>query len=207
MGRLDTACKYEHTGSSPGKNLIRRDWLEPLPRTADLISISHGILEVLAIMRWKGRIQTCDKDQGVRTVISEIRENPNGPVEYPDLNILPPGCGAQSTTQAYCQSFGVKRLAAVDLDLNATIKEVWPVARPVVEILQEEHYQGIILLTFRNGRNDGLKGVLQRIEWLQDHLPKGVQCVLHDPYQSKWRDRRGTLHIGSPMCLAMLKCI
>jgi hypothetical protein len=209
MGRLDNTCKELHTALFPQKDRVRRSWMSVLHRTQDLLTISHGIFPELDRAGWKGQIQSCDLDEGVRTCINHIRENPNGPLgDYPDLNILPPGCGILSTTQSYCKEHGAKRLGAVDIDLTASIRGVWQVARPVVEVLQDYHYKGLILLTFRNGRADGFgqNALPKRMKFLRESLPKGVECVLHDTYQSTYIERNAKRHKGSPMCMATLRC-
>lgn len=166
LSRRTNCCSMAHTPLSPGKNRIRRDAFSPVSVFRDVITISHGALDVLNIMGWRGRVLTCDIDPGVRNAIKFMRESN----DYPDLDLLPPGESVQQTTLEYCGAYGTGNLGVVDIDLASCVQEAYKIAKQVIHTLIGHKYEGKVLLTFRNGRADGFKGVEERVNYIRPRL-------------------------------------
>lgn len=195
-------CAMGHTPLSPAKNRVRRNWLERVPRKQTIITISHGLLDEAQSRRHTGLILPCDIDSGTREVIKHASKR------YPELRILPPGKDIHSTVNEYLKfhSGGVRKLGAVDLDLTASVKEVWNTSKPVIDSLKENKYHGKVLITFRNGRDSfGKNSLLERIQWLLGQLPTGVVITHHESYTSDHYDRFGRYNKGSAMCTVELQ--
>lgn len=205
QSRWDNTCRYQHTSLNMRKEAVRSHWLELVPKTKDLITISHGIFGALQHKLWEGRILACDIDPGVRNTINNLRHNRRGESYYPDLRLEPPGEGILDTTHDYCRTYGVKSLGAVDIDLTACVEGAWEIAAPVVQVLQYYHYKGLVLLTFADGRRCSFKNNRERMEWLRLQLPTGVTCFTHEPYRSTSTNGVGQLEHGHSMCLAALR--
>lgn len=207
MGRLDNVCLEKHTPLSPSKNRIRRDWLKTIPRKKDIITISHGIFDTLMTMEWKGRVQACDIDPGVRQAIDYMRKSSgNQKSDYFDLKILPSGESIQVTVADYCKRYGVKDLGAVDVDLAVGIIPCWNILYPVLSELLANKYRGKVFLTFRNGRDGfGKRSTSNRLLFLMKRLPKGVKYVRATQYRSGRYNQNAQKSVGSPMCFVELK--
>lgn len=197
MSRSNVKCAMQHTPLAPYKNRIRRDWMGKVPRTRDIITISHGLLDVASVMRWQGLIQICDIDPGVRETAEYAR------ADYPDLRI--PACGEsiQTTVADYCATNGVKKLGAVDVDLACTMVPAWGILENVLLTLAEHKYRGRVLLTV-SFRSDGFKSMAERIQWLSNRLPKPFRYVNYTVYRSGRVAADGSRSIGSAMCIIEL---
>src|ERR1035437_6621708 len=162
MARSTVKCKMGHTEQHPAKDRMRRNWMSKVSRMKDIITISHGLLGGAQYLNWCGRIQVCDIDPGVRETTAYLGGLDGGASDYPDLNILSPGCDIESTVIAYVKAYGVKQLGAVDVDLACTIGPAWEILFPVLCTLlgamgTKDHVK--VLLTFRNGRKDGFSSL------------------------------------------------
>jgi hypothetical protein len=206
--RSTVCCKEQHTPLSPAKNIIRSDWIKEVRSYMDIITISHGALDVLSILGWEGSIQVCDTDPGVRETTKYLRK------DYPHLDILMPGNSIQETVQKYCRRHGIGGLGAVDVDLAGDIISGWEVLCPVITTLvlyrnrtDDSRLLGKtkILLTFRNGRdNFGKNAIRRRIAWLQEKvakLTKAVRYVSHTEYSSGRIRENASRTKGSSMCI------
>jgi len=201
MSRRTVCCQEKHTPLAPYKNDIRATWMRKIPLYKDIITISHGALDVLNILGWKGRIQVCDIDPGVREATEYLRG------DYPRLNILSPGESIKDTTIDYCLTYGVKKLGAVDVDLAVGIVPAWKILAEVLEVLRDFKFHGKVFLTFRNGRDRGFgKAATQnRINWLWLHLSLcGVKYVSHTNYRSVRCNDNASRSVGSAMCIVEL---
>jgi hypothetical protein len=206
MTRSQVRCSMGHTALFPGKNDARAWWAHETPRGKDIITISHGALDVLSILRHRGRILVCDIDPGVVASTHHMRGHGQG-ARYPHLNLTKPlCCDITLAVCAYIGSHGVKDLGVVDLDFACAVNEAWRLAAPTIEILSDEKYKGRVLLTFRNGRDgNGRDATDKRIDWIRAQLPKGVRVVAHRKYRSDWIGRYATRETGSSMCIVELK--
>jgi len=207
MGRRNNVCSEKHTSISPRKNCIRRDMLKKVRRSLDAITISHGALDVFMILGWKGRVQTCDIDPGVRLAIEYLRKGDNGRKgDYPDLNLPTPGKSIQETVSQYCAAHGAEHLGIVDVDLAVGILPSWKILSSVLDTLVQHKYHGRTFLTFRNGRDGfGKNSLKDRIDWLRKQLPQGIKVSSFTPYQSVRLDPNALRSIGSNMCIVELK--
>jgi ribosome modulation factor len=207
MSRSFNRCEYAHTECSPHKNRIRGSWLRACDSSKDLIAVSHALGDALTILGWQGRVFMCDIDAGVRRQIEYGRRG-NGTTlpDYPNLNLFPAGGSVENTVRAYAEQFGVKRLAAVDVDLTACVEGCWSVLSDVLTTLLRHKARGVkVLLTFRNGRRCRFKTLQERISWLQGMLPKGVKYVSHEKYTSLRVGRHVVREKGSSMCIVELQ--
>lgn len=217
MGLMTVSCSEKHTPLSPSKNTIRRDMLNKSWKYCDVITISHGALDVLNILGWQGRIQPCDIDPGVREAIHgmlKVRYSYDGSKAgtkrrgcYPDLKILPPGESIQQTVRDYCAEHGTARLGIVDVDLAVGMVKCWDILRDVLATLQDHNYNGKTFLTFRNGRADGFgkDAIKARIDWLRKRLPRTVKVASYTTYTSERFDQNARWSPGSPMCIVELQ--
>lgn len=200
MGRLTVKCEMAHTPASPNKNRVRRDMLKSVPKTKDIITISHGAFEALMMVGWRGRIKACDIDAGVRESIEYQRVS-----DYPDLRIYPSGYSIESTVSNWCiHKHNVRKLGIVDVDLACTLVEAWKILSPVLETLCEVGYKGKTFLTFRNGR-DKFPSIESRVRWLESRLPKGVRIESYTLYVSNRILEHAQRKKGSSMCIIELK--
>jgi hypothetical protein len=191
-----------HTPLSPGKNRARRNWVETVPLTKDIITISPALFEVLDIRRHQGMIVACDIDPVVHSRILHIRKGN----DYPDLHIGAPGWSIQETVLAYCKNHGVRNLGAVDVDLYRTLDYELPILKEVLSILAAHKYKGKVLFTFRNGRDSyGKGGSERRICRLIGSLPKGFEYVRDERYRSDCYGRFLQRKIGSSMVIVELQ--
>lgn len=197
MSRSNVKCVMQHTPLSPYKNIIRRDWMGKISRTRDIITISHGLLDVASIMRWKGQIQICDIDAGVRETTEYARE------DYKELRIPTPGESIQTTVADYCLANGVKKLGAVDVDLAYTLVPAWGILEDVLSTLAQHKYKGRVFLTVAF-RSDGFKSMQDRVAWLSVRLPKSFRYAGHTVYNSGRIAADGSRSKGSPMCIIEL---
>lgn len=177
MSKRDVRCVMAHTPLAPYKNRIRRDWMRVIDRKMDVITISHGLLDVASVMGHRGAIQVCDIDPGVRETTRYLRG------DYPDLNILEPGEDIRATVADYCVAFGVKNLGAVDVDLACTLRPSEDILRGVLDVLVTHKYRGRIYLTVAL-RKDGFNSAESRIKWIEERLPKQFRVVSHTTYGS-----------------------
>jgi len=199
MARSNVRCEMAHTPASPNKNRVRRDMLNKVAKTKDVITISHGLFDTAMTLEWKGKIKACDIDDGVRESISYQRET-----EYPDLRILPPGESIQQTVKDWCKhKHLVKNLGIVDVDLACTLWEAYRILESVLETLNESGYKGRTFLTFRNGRDD-FPSIQARIDWLKKRLPQGVHIASYTPYVSTRIMEHAERKRGSAMCIVEL---
>jgi hypothetical protein len=190
----------QHTPQSPNKNRVRRNWLMTVPRSKDVITISHGALEALMMMRWEGRIQVCDIDPGVIESTRYMRDS-----EYKDLCLLPPWCiPIQEMVLDYCTSYGGKKLGVIDIDLAFCLDQCLPILQSVLDTLRLFGIHTKVLLTFRNGR-DGFSSTEGRMIWLKQNLGKGVEYVTHEQYNSSRIRENASRHKGSAMCIVTLQ--
>lgn len=177
MSRQTVKCLMAHTPLAPYKNRIRRDWMRGIARNMDLITISHGLLDVASVMGWRGAIQVCDIDPGVRETTEYLRS------DYPDLQIPPPGEDIRETVANYCATSGVGNLGAVDIDLACTLPYARSILVETLEILATHKYRGRIYLTVAV-RNDGFKSMEERLTWAEQQLPKAFGIISHTVYRS-----------------------
>jgi hypothetical protein len=178
--------------------------METVRQTDDIITISHGIMDVANILRHKGRIQVADIDPGVRETTFYLAGLDGQPGDYPDLNILAPGGEILHTVQDYSRRFGVKKLGAVDVDLACYLQQAWEILRPVLYVLRLHGYQKRVFLTFYYGRADDFKSMEERIDWLKFRL-RGTKVVRWETYQSKGVSSYAERSKGSHMCIVELQ--
>lgn len=183
-----------HTPLAPYKNRIRRDWMRVVARNMDIITISHGLLDVASVMGHRGAIQVCDIDPGVRETTRYLRD------DYPDLKILEPGEDIRTTVADYCVAFGVSNLGAVDVDLACTLRFSEDILRGTLDILAEHKYRGRIYLTVAL-RCDGFKSMDSRIQWIQERLPKQFRVISYTTYRSVRIGAHADRGMGSPMMI------
>lgn len=177
MSRRDVKCVMAHTPLSPYKNRIRRDWMRLIARNMDIITISHGLLDVANVMGWRGLIQVCDIDPGVRETTEYLRS------DYPDLQIPKPGEDIRATVAAYCTTFGVKNLGAVDIDLACTLRMAESILQDTLNTLATHKYGGRIYLTVAL-RCDGFDSMESRLQWVRERLPQKFRLISHTVYSS-----------------------
>lgn len=177
MSKRNVRCVMAHTPLAPYKNRIRRDWMRIIDRKMDIITISHGLLDVANVMGHRGAIQVCDIDPGVRETTRYLQG------DYPDLTILEPGEDIRATVADYCVAFGVKNLGAVDVDLACTLRFSEDILCGVLNALVTHKYRGRIYLTVAL-RCDGFKSMESRIRWIEERLPKQFRVVSHTTYGS-----------------------
>jgi len=205
--RRTNRTQEKHTPQSMHKERTRRWWLDKVDPQQDVITISHGLFLELDRAEWKGRIQACDLDPGVRAAIAYLRvpSYNSGSGDYPSLNILPPGEGICSTIHHYNQQYGMSQLGAVDVDLAKGVESVWVhVMQHVLNLLLMYGYHGKVLLTFKNGRDRKFGDTQDRINWLCEQLPRGAEYITHRTYNSAWISEYGQRHKGASMCCAEL---
>jgi hypothetical protein len=202
MSRSTVCCSEAHTPQSPNKNRIRRDWLLPLNKSKDLITISHGALEAMMMCGWKGRIFVCDIDPGVIESTKYMSES-----EYRDLKIKAILSRIEVMVTNYCFVNGAKNLAAVDVDLADCLDTCWPILAPVLDALVTYRAKGTkVFFTFRNGRDCfGRNGIDKRIQWLKSRLPEGVRLNSHTTYNSTRITQFAERRKGSPMCIVEMQ--
>jgi hypothetical protein len=213
LSRLDNRCAMGHTALFPGKNDARAEWVHQVDRDDDIITVSHGALDVLNVIRHRGRILVCDTDSGVTTAAHYIRvgDPKNGkPSDYPGLRFLPEAhCDVREAVPNYLGAVGdAKRLGAVDLDMTGTLEQVWPIASDVIQsIKSHSHSRGtLVLLTYRNGRdNQGRNATGKRVQLLSSMLPWYARVAWYKGYRSDWIGRFATREKGSSMTLAAIK--
>ena len=207
MARNDVRCSMQHTSLFPGKNDVRATWMRNISSCKDIITISHGCLDVANTLRHRGRILICDIDSKVVESANYIREGDprnNKPSDYPRLNLLPIVMNRDilTTILDYLVQYDVKNLGAIDIDLACTIEEAWRIAKPIFRMLPMWKYHGKVLLTYRNGRDaHGKNASEKRVRTLIRRLPKGVRYESHEKYRSDWIGRNATREIGSSMCI------
>lgn len=171
-----------------------------VPRHRDIITISHGLLATADHFKWRGKIQICDIDPGVRHVTEQLMD------DYPDLSILSPGEDIRTTVQEYCVRYGVRNLGAVDVDLACKVRNTLPILQDVLDTLNQYRYQGKVFLTFRNGRDDfGRNASGDRIRWLSERLPRPFRYTQHTLYRSGHTGPRGERNYGSAMCIMEIR--
>ena len=214
MARSTNRCEYAHTPQSPHKMRVRGEWLRACDPSKDIVAISHALCDSLVTLGWQGKVAWCDIDSGVREQIGygiKGRRQTNQkdtPPDYPTLQLLEPGGDVKDTVENYCDCFGTKDLAAVDVDLTACVKGCWPVLSGVLDTLLERKAHGaLVLLTFRNGRKCSLGSTEKRITWLKRQLPNGVEHVKHEAYNSTRIGENVERSKGSPMCIVWLKVV
>lgn len=199
MSRSTVRCAMGHTSLFIEKNDVRTSFFEKFNKASPLVTISHGALDVLNIMRWRGPIQVTDIDPGVCERMQYIIEDRR----YPRLNLLPViHCrNIQDTVLDYCEESSSHRPLLVDADLTETLPEVWPIFQDVSRILGNYKRKAHLLLTFRNGRDYfGKKAIERRLEWAHRYVPGNAKLVSHRCYRSDWIGRYATSEIGSSMC-------
>ena len=213
MSRRDVSCRMGHTALYPHKNDVRSECMRKVPTHKDIITVSHGLLDVANILRHQGRILIGDIDPGVIESAHYIRigDPRNGrPSDYPKLNFLPEQCGdIRGIVRSYLQEYGCSRLGAIDLDLTGTIHQVWPVACGVFQALSEfpKHNAVSVFLTYRNGRdNMGRNAHDLRVKELERLAkPLGVMRTWHEHYRSDWIGRLANREPGSSMTIVSFK--
>lgn len=210
MSRVTVRCAMGHTSLFPGKNDVRSEMIRQVPSHKDIITISHGALDVLNILRHQGRIMIVDQDPGVIESSHYMRVgDPNNykPSDYPRLNFLPEYQGdAAEGVRWYLERNGARGLGAIDLDLTGTVDQVWAVAHRVLSILKQYPYhKGVtVFLTYRDGRDGhGWKGAEKRVACLVTRL--NAKCTWHRCYRSDWIGRHATRERGSSMAIVGLK--
>jgi len=195
------SCSEKHTPLSPHKNRIRRNWMKKINKNKDIITISHGLLDVAMLLGWRGRIQICDLDPGVRETTTYLAGLDGYTSDYPELNILPPGTDIYSTVEAYCSKYGIKHLRAVDVDLACKLDRAWLILAPVLGELSRNNYKGKVFLTFQNGRDQfGKNATGSRINWFRQQVSKCAKLVRHDLYRSVRINQNAERSMGSAMC-------
>lgn len=199
-----SVCVMAHTPIAPNKNRIRRDMLKTTNKRKDLITISHGLFDMLQALEWKGRIIPCDIDPGVRETIAKLRAKKLGRSEYPDLRIEKPGISIESTVSKYCAKFGASNLGIVDIDLACSLINASHIFTPVLDSLIENDYRGRTFITFC-ARDFILRDKSIRENWLRNILPKEVKIESITFYNSLRIGPRGERHKGSPMYIVCLK--
>lgn len=199
---LRVPCSMGHTPLFPGKTRARRNWLEKVKRDQDIITISHAIFDALEWRRHRGVVLACDIDPIVRHRINWMRDRGH----YPDLNLAQAGFSIQDTVRTYCDTWGVSRLGAVDVDLTRTLDYELPILTEVVQTLASHKYKGKVLFTFRNGRdNHGQGGLESRLHTMCANLPRGMVCVGHETYRSDSYERHAERRIGSSMVIVEIQ--
>lgn len=194
MGKRNVVCLMRHTPLSPKKNQVRSAWMNSINKNKDIITISHGLLDVASILGWRGAIQVCDIDPGVRETTEYLRD------DYPDMKILKPGEDIRETVRDYCVAFGPKNLGAVDVDLACTLKAAEPIFIDTLKILATHNYRGKAFLTV-SLRSDGFSSTPARIKWLTDRLPKPFRYIRHTVYNSVKIADNASRSEGSVMCI------
>ena len=198
-------CSNKHTPVCPAKNKIRADWLSSLgDRSLDILTISHGIFDVLSILGWSGRIQACDIDMTVRLIVRYLGGLSGRPSKYPHLNILPPGKDILAAVVEYCEEFGVLNLGAVDVDLACKVKPAANILAPVLMELIKHQYRGKVFLTFLYGRGEKCersKSLRQDVRWLKRRLPSRAVLTDQRTYKSNWISDSIEIKRGSNMCI------
>lgn len=209
MSRRTVLCKEKHTPLSPIKNGIRLGWMSGLDKSKDIITISHGLLDMAMAVSWKGRIQVCDTDAGVRETVRYLKD------DYPNLNILPPLGPIRECVSIYGNHNhqrngkpGFNCLAAVDVDLACGVRLAWHILEPVLAILVEGSYKGKTLLTFCQRDRDfgGEYGTWDRIDFLRSQLKQfpTVSLTNYKQYSSIKIADNCKRSKGSAMCIVEL---
>lgn len=210
MSRLTVRCAMGHTSLFPQKNDVRSEMVYRVPTHKDIITVSHGALDVLNILRHEGRILIADQDSGVIESshyirVGDPRNSKAG--DYPRLNFLPEYHGdIADAVRWYCERHGCRNLGAVDLDLTGTCDQVAHVAQRVLSTLKEFPYSKsvTVYLTYRDGRDGHGKGAAaRRVETLCARL--NTNAVWHRCYRSDWIGRHATRERGSSMAIVGLK--
>jgi hypothetical protein len=212
LSRLENRCQMGHTALFPGKNDVRAEALcDRTPIHKDIVTISHGALDVLNIRRHQGRVLICDQDFGVTTASHYIRvgDPSNGKSgDYPRLTLLPEFHGdIREGVHWYLERWGCHSLGAIDLDLTSTVDQVWEIARDILNIIRGyTHARSVTTyLTYRDGRDShGREAATRRVECLMKRLGK-ARCVWHRCYRSDHIGRFATRERGSSMAIVGLK--
>lgn len=195
--RYNIMCAEKHTPLCPQKNSVRRNWIETIDKSKDLITISHGAFDVLNILRYHGNIYPCDIVETTRKQINYLRR------DYPDLKIKRANEDIRDLVKKYCQKEEIAQLGAVDIDLASTLENALPVFIDVMVILTKYDFVGKTILTFLNAR-DQFKGVDSRIAYLQANL---FPCVtiekVHKYYSGRVNENAGYKQ-GSNMCAVVM---
>jgi hypothetical protein len=195
----------QHTPISYAKDNERCEWLYKILPTKEILTISHGLLGVLNVLRWKGAIQVVDTDIGVikatEYVIPDFRKLKSR------LHILPPiHRPIQDMIRPYLIRRGAKNLGAVDIDLACNVVEATHIALPVLQALTEAKYKGKTLVTFRNGRDDGFSDLDGRIDYLRQSCSDvGAKIVSVRPYVSQGLESNAKRKKGSAMCIVDIR--
>jgi hypothetical protein len=207
MQKSKISCTMGHTSLYPGKTAARAWWMNRLPIKKDVITISHGALDCLSFRGHRGRILVVDTDPGVIERTKHLRGHGQG-ARYPNLNLLSPvQAPINAAFAAYAIKLGLRDCAAVDLDFACGVKEAWFNSDEVFRIAALGAFKGMLLLTFRNGRNDGFgnNATQKRINWLYAMArARGVSSkveVTHQKYRSDWIGRFAEGKLGSSMCI------
>jgi hypothetical protein len=205
MRRSEVSCLQGHTALFPDKDDVRAEWAHKVARDKHIATVSHGALSVLNVLRHTGLILVMDKDPGVIDSTIHMMGEGQG-ARFPKLNLLPVLGYASDVMSAYVLKYGVKDLGAVDLDFTGTVKEAWDNAKAVVTLLTTHNYKGLVLLTFRDGRDQfGRNATAKRIKWLRSQLPQGIKKVTYRKYRSDWIGRKATREDGSSMCIVEIQ--
>ena len=210
MSRLTVECEMGHTCLFPGKDDTRTDMVCRIPSGKDLITISHGILNVLNIRRFNGRILVVDKDPGVieSTHYMRVGDPGNGkPSDFPKLKLLPEFLGdAADGVRWYAERYGLRHLGGIDLDLTGTANKVVPPVERVLTVLRDYSYSKSVpvFVTYSNGR-DEVRGAANRVSALTARL--GTYCIWHRCYRSDWIGRYATREQGASMAIVGMKLL
>jgi hypothetical protein len=206
MSRRNVRCEMQHTPQSPNKNRIRRDWLSKIDPTKDIITISHGALEAMMMLSWKGWIQVCDIDKAVIEGTEYLRKT-----EYKhELKMYRPRhLTIEEMVNVWCASnkYTLTDLGAVDIDLSCCIDYAMPILKYVLKTLKDYKVHTKVFLTFRNGR-DQFFSTDQRINWLKvmlDHYELKPKFVSHTAYSSTSINADISRNKGSAMCIVELQ--
>jgi hypothetical protein len=210
MSRITVRCSMGHTALFPGKNDVRSEMIHQVSQKKDIITVSHGALDVLNILRHQGRIMIVDTDTGVIESSHYIRVGDpmnKKASDYPRLNFLPEYQGdIADGLRWYAERFGLRNLGAIDLDLTGTVDQVWQVARRVLAVLKEYPWGKMVtvFLTYRDGRDShGRNAAQNRVASLVTRL--NAKCTWHRCYRSDWIGRFATRERGSSMAIVGLK--
>ena len=205
MEKSNVRCSMGHTELHPGKTEARAFWLHDVSRTKDIITISHGALDALCLLRHTGSILVCDIDTKVTESARYLSGKTGARYSHLDLRVWDRDFAG--TVCQYVKWWGVSDLGALDCDLACSIEQAWKIAHPAIFLLHEKGYKGLFLLTFRNGRDSfGKDATDTRIAWLKWHLPSSLRDrITHYAYRSDWVGRHATREIGSSMVVVKIQ--
>lgn len=195
----------EHTEVSPGKDRVRRDRILDLQsdkrKAQGVVSISDGILPMMANLRHVGVFQGIDREKAMCEVINNHRPtyyNPQG--NFPGIEILPAmHMDVNDAIATICFNGDERKFGLWDFDFTVTIPRLMVMLRSSLQALADCNVKSRIVIT-GSVRGDGFRSWQERECFMRSLLPRGLDFVKCDSYSSNWYTRHREYKRRAPMC-------